>query len=77
MCTADPNPANCMANMSGNVWGDVVTAVMVLVPLVIIVMAMMKVSDNRESAGAFLIETVMKAGGAFVAILLIREVFGI
>ena len=74
MCSDDPN---CMATGFGSIGSDLVTTLMVLVPLIIVITSLHKLSEARESSGAFLIEMLIRAGGAFLIILLIRTVFNI
>lgn len=68
--------SSCFSAVGNVIIGDIMTAAMVLVPAMVILSALHKLTEHRESSGALLIEMLIKAGGAFLVILLIRTVFG-
>lgn len=55
----------------------VANVLMILVPVIILVVTLHKVAEHRESAGAFLIEALVKAAAGFAFVLLVRTVFGV
>ena len=78
VCSTLPGaPPTCFSDNSQVILGDIITASLVLVPAMVVIGALHKLTEHRESSGALLIEMVVKAGGAFLVILLIRSVFGV
>lgn len=78
ICSTIPgSPPNCFSGNAQVILADIINASLVLVPALVVIGALHKLTEHRESSGALLIEMVVKAGGAFLIILLIRSVFGV
>ena len=78
ICSTLPGSApTCFSGNTQAILSDIINASLVLAPAMVIIGALHKLTEHRESSGALLIEMVVKAGGAFLVILLIRSVFGV
>lgn len=57
--------------------GPLMTAIQFLIPGFVLISALHKLMEHRESGGAFLAELVVKGGGAFLIVQLVKGMAGI
>lgn len=63
--------------VKNSVASPLLNAAQFLIPAFVFIAAVHKLMEHRESGGAFLVELVVKGGGAFLIIQLVKALFGV
>jgi hypothetical protein len=77
VAAASPAPDPVSSAVLTKVASPVLTSAQFLIPAAVAISGVHKIAEHRESGASFLIEMVVKGGGAVLAIQLIKSISGI
>jgi len=64
-------------NVLAQVVNPLISAAQILIPVFVFIAALHKLMDHQTSGGAFVVELIVKGGGAFLVLQLVKTLFGV
>lgn len=77
LCVPNQSADHLSKPVLDTIAGPLLTSAQFLIPAAVALSGIHKLMEHRESGGAFLIEMVVKGGGAMLALALIKSIAGV